>query len=330
MRQIRTILGILVLTGGLLIGIAEERHAEAHHDSEICQPDGPDSDNDGLSTSCDPAPAFFDFDVDGASDSLEVFLGSNALDGCPTPTDLNGNGITNVVDVGFFIPAMNSTIAQEPYRRFLDFTASEVINTLDTGKFVPVLNKPGCPGNPSLNAVPQLFSYNEHFHPAPRFTTSAIFVLSVDDEPLFDDPFFCELFRKNGALWSDEQIRIVLQILSAGPECESIILPSIEFSFAPLEDPALGSYRPYGAGGQDCFNDPCDEATFGSVVIEDDPLLLLDEAQLDRVIQHELGHAVGNGHPSGGDCQNWSIMTAVAGCSPNVRLQDILFTRIKY
>ena len=57
------------------------------------------------------------------------------------PTDFNDNQISNTIDVGQFVPRLNSTAPGPPYNVRFDFNASNNINTIDVGRFVQLLNK---------------------------------------------------------------------------------------------------------------------------------------------------------------------------------------------
>jgi hypothetical protein len=56
------------------------------------------------------------------------------------PADFNDNQRVNTVDVGFFVPKLNSP-PNPGYDVRYDFNGNGTINTVDVGRFVPLLNK---------------------------------------------------------------------------------------------------------------------------------------------------------------------------------------------
>jgi hypothetical protein len=56
------------------------------------------------------------------------------------PTDFQDNQISNTIDVGQFVPRLNSTGPGAPYDVRFDYNSSNTINTVDVGRFVAVLN----------------------------------------------------------------------------------------------------------------------------------------------------------------------------------------------
>ena len=101
-----------------------------------------------------PACILNDSDCDGFTDLNEAFIGTDPVRWCAVtsqpnnelqpdawPLDFNDDQKANTIDIGFFVPVLNSMAPGPPYHVRFDFTMDGKINTIDVGKFVPALNK---------------------------------------------------------------------------------------------------------------------------------------------------------------------------------------------
>jgi len=99
------------------------------------------------------APFFYDTDLDGFTDAIEAFVGTDSTDSCANtatandeaddrwPADTNDNQFVNTFDVVPYIAALNSTPPGPPYTVRLDLNMSNSINTFDVVPFIQLLNK---------------------------------------------------------------------------------------------------------------------------------------------------------------------------------------------
>ena len=109
-----------------------------------------DVDTDLFGDACD------DSDLDGWFDEVELFTGTlwnrkcalntgmNNEDPDPSPPDTNDNRGYNTLDIGKFVPHLNSAGPPNPpqgnYSQRYDFNMNFRVNTLDLGFYVPILN----------------------------------------------------------------------------------------------------------------------------------------------------------------------------------------------
>ena len=56
------------------------------------------------------------------------------------PMDFNDNGNANSIDIGTYVPRLNSQAPGPPYATRWDLDENGRINTVDVGKYVRVLN----------------------------------------------------------------------------------------------------------------------------------------------------------------------------------------------
>jgi Dockerin type I domain len=112
----------------------------------------PDSNHNGTIDACDNS----DSDLDGFSDRVESFIGTDPLVACggtalpdgsssTWPPDMNNDGRANISDVLKYIPVFNTTGPNPPYKKRYDLNADNKINISDVLKFIPFFNQSCAP-----------------------------------------------------------------------------------------------------------------------------------------------------------------------------------------
>ncbi|MGQ9572859.1 MAG: matrixin family metalloprotease [Chloroflexota bacterium] len=101
--------------------------------------DGTDTDSDGICDDGDP-----DDDNDGFEDLVEVYVGTDLLDGCPDhpshdawPPDINRDTYINVLDVLLYKPVFLTQLGEPSYDPRFDINMDYWINVLDVLLYKP-------------------------------------------------------------------------------------------------------------------------------------------------------------------------------------------------
>ena len=126
----------------------------------VMNPGQQDADGDGAGDACDPSPNGCPFvpwatpptdaDCDGFTTEREEFLGTDPLGPCPAnntannepppdtwPMDFNDDGRASTIDIGTYVPRLNTQAPGPPYAVRWDLDENGRINVVDVGKFVP-------------------------------------------------------------------------------------------------------------------------------------------------------------------------------------------------
>ena len=328
----------MLLVAILFIGAAQDAIA-----THTCFPGDPDIDGDGLPDSCDPNMFFHDADFDSFTDSLETFVGTSPQDGCEFPPDIDGNGSVNILDVGALRPAFNSVADDPNYRARLDLDANEAINILDFG-FLRLWFDDTCPFTLIPQATTaQLRSETRDIAWAPEWISNTA-SLSFENNPAF--PTSCSELGRAGDHWSNSTNFDYSLAVGLDGSCVGVVADAM-FFWRPLQSPPGQIVEATFIGfesiiGHECTEqDPCQVVGWAAIVLNEDSSAMVNDAvRRHAVFPHELGHVLGQGHPTVDfdppcNAAPWTVMGVPLNCFLDFnihwsRQNDVLLTNVKY
>jgi hypothetical protein len=314
--------------------------ATATHDG--CLSGSVDWDSDGLPTPCDPSPTSADADFDGYKDSEELYVGTNPLNACLFPPDVNNDNQVKLADVLAFIPPLNTHPDDALYNARFDWNGDEAVSLNDLLQIIPYFNQ-WC-GTPYTyvphDTIVTLEETTRHSGVAQVWSSNNA-GLSFQSSPSY--PTSCGELGTAGAHWTNTTDFTYSLAVAPDGTCLNVV-SSVVVHWGSLPCGTLcraGETFPWTSiGGTACTDSsPCHFAGFAEVVLSHvHPSMVSDAGLRHTTLVHELGHVLGQGHAGGSagcsepphtimkDTLDCALLWGVHWPRPN----DVLFTNAKY